>query len=366
VICQNQRGVYVGIYLVISLALGFHCYRHPAYGIDLLAYAGNVALSDTNDPVRVHEIVYREPLTPHLRGTDADDLQARDLRRRAADAYYSAAYLPYFSVKPLYVLSMIAVHQARASVFDSSRIVSAVCFLGIAGMLWLYTGSLLSLAILLLPEVFALGELNEPDGMSTLLLLIGIWAVMKQKKFAVLPLLLSVWVRPENAIFCVLFVGTLLFHHRIDLPTGLVTAVAAVSSFVFISHFGYGWKSLYFHTFANGEPTAIPHFGLGDYFAALDSGFREVVHGSVPIFFLLWLVTFQNADFETRLLLGASGFYSLLRFCLFPSYEYRYYALFFLVTGIAAVRIMAKAPVGARALNLNIGKKVLSLSRSGQ
>ena len=104
--------------------------------IDLLGFAGNVALTDISDPVQAHAIVYKEPLTPHLRGTDADNPQAKILKKRASDAYYSTLYLPYFSIKPLYVLAMEAAHKAGANVVDASRIISALCFLGLASAVW--------------------------------------------------------------------------------------------------------------------------------------------------------------------------------------------------------------------------------------
>ena len=358
---QHERGVYFALYLAISLILAFHCYLHPSLSVDLLAYAGNVALSDTNDVVKVHELVYRESLPPHLRGADSDDL-----RRRATDAYYSAAYLPYFSVKPLYVLSMIAVHRAGANLVDSSRIVSVASFLAVAVVLWLYTGSILSLLILLLPEVLPLGQLNDPDGMSAFLVLLALWAIVRQKRFGVLPLLLSVWVRPETAILCVLLAGVLVFLQQMDFRTGLVTVFAAVLSFVLISHFGYGWKSLYFHTFLGGEATAVPHFDVRDYVRAVGAGAREVIHSSVPIFVVLWLASFRNSAYEMRLLLAVSALYSLVRFAIFPSFEYRYYALFFLVTGIAAVCLISRP--SARAMNISVddSKQTLTLRSAGQ
>src|SRR5215467_507844 len=127
------------VYAALALLLAIHCYRTPLYDIDLLSYMGNVALTDTTDLRAVHRAVYSGPLTPHLRGLDANDRQALVLRHRAADPYYSALYLPYFSVKPLYVLALEAAHKSGASLVGSSRIISALFFFGIAVVVWLYS-----------------------------------------------------------------------------------------------------------------------------------------------------------------------------------------------------------------------------------
>src|ERR1700686_884430 len=170
------------LYLAVAASISYHCYRNNMFDIDLLGYAGSVALADTHDVVRAHQLVYREPLTPHLRGLDRDAKQtnedgrkAIDLRRRAADPYYAAIFLPYFAIKPLYLLTLEAAHGVGFSVIDSSRNVSVLFYFGIAVMLWTYTRSWLSLLVLVLPETMLLGQANDPDGMSCFVLLLGLW-----------------------------------------------------------------------------------------------------------------------------------------------------------------------------------------------
>ena len=328
------------LYFIFAGAVAVHCYRNSMFDIDLLSFAGNVALFDTSDPERVHAIVYAAPLTAHLRGTDTDDPQARILRRRASDAYYSALYLPYFSVKPLYIAAMEAVHKTGASVIDASRIVSALCFFGIAIAVWMYTGSPLSLAILILPEVMVLGQANEPDGMSTMLLLFGLWAViLKEVNLGILPLIAAVWVRPDNAVLCVIILVLLWSSGKLDWKQAGILLALTVVSVAFISHFGYGWRSLYSHTFLGGEPGDVAHFTGADYVQALGRGMRDALHSSAPVYAILWAMCLvQVRGPELRRVLWLVGLFSLARFLTFPNYEPRYYGLFFIITAAAAVR----------------------------
>ena len=326
------------IYLLLAAVLAVHCYRNSMFDIDLLSFAGNVALSDTSDVEKAHAMVYRERLTTHLLGTDTDDAQARMLRMRAADANYWALYLPYFSVKPLYVLAMEAAHRVGASVIDASRIVSALSYFGIAVALWLYTRTPLALVILILPESMILGQANEPDGMSVMLLLFALWAIfMKGKSFGIIPLIVSVWVRPDNAILCILVLAYLAISGKLEWGKGVALVALTLASEIFISHYGYGWRSLYFHTFLGGDPGQIAHFGAGDYVRALAAGSKEAMHSSLVVYGILWGLCLRLVNGGLRRVLVVVGLFSLARFVIFPNYEVRYFGLFFIVTAAAAV-----------------------------
>jgi hypothetical protein len=327
------------LYFTLAAALAFHCYRNSILDIDFLSFAGNAALAETPDLEKAHALVYTERLTPHLKGTDADDTQAKSLRRRASDTYYWALYLPYFSVKPLYLNALEGVHQAGANLVDSARIVSALSFFLIAGMVWLYTRSPLAILVLLLPEVTSLGALSEPDGLSTALLLAGLWlAFLKRVDLGVLPLITSVWVRPDNAILCLLVLAWLWHSNRLNWLNAAALGLLVVGSEGFISHFGYGWKALYFHTFLGGSPDEPAHFAATDYLHAAGRGAWDVLHSTVPISVLLWatsLVCVRERGFRDVLCLA--GLFSLVRFVMYPNYEPRYYGLYFILTGAAAI-----------------------------
>lgn len=331
------RSLFPAVYFLLAAAASLHCYRNSMFDIDLLGYANNVALADTGDVVGAHRMVYREPLTPHLRGLDSNDQQAKVLRHRAADPYYSALYLPYFSIKPLYVLTLEAAHKLGASVVDASRAVSALSYFGIAVMVWMYTRSWLGLLVMVLPETMILGQANEPDGLSCFLLLFGLWLLfVKRRDIGLLALLTAIWVRPDNLLLCLLVVVVLMAEGRLDGKKAAVLFLLCFGSQILISHYAYGWRDLYYHTFLGGEPGTMPQFGLRDYLRALANGGRNLLHSSVPVFVLLWLVCVAFAENALRKVLGIAALFSIVRFVLFPSYEARYYALFFLTTTAAA------------------------------
>jgi hypothetical protein len=329
------------------LLLSLHCYRYSRYDVDLLGYAGNVALAQTHDIVKAHRLVYREPLTPHLRGQD--DTRSEGLRLRASDPYYSALFLPFFSIKPLYLLILELVSKLGFSVVDCSRIVSALAYFGIACMLWVYSRSPLAVLILLLPETMVLGQANEPDGLSTFLILLGLWMLfLRNNDLGLLPLMATIWIRPENVILCLVLVLMLVSYGRLDYNKAAILTCLCLGSSALISHFAYGWKVLYFHTFLSGDPSQIPYFGPADYLRAFAKGLTDLLHTPFILYSVLWAVCYRMVEVGLQRVMILAVAYSVVRFLMFPSYEARYYGLFFLVTGIAALSVISKKFRSAR------------------
>jgi len=205
--------------------------------------------------------------------------------------------------------------------------------------MWLYTRTPLALVIMILPETMVLGQANEPDGMSVMLLLFALWAIFaKGKSFGIIPLIVSVWVRPDNAILCILVLAYLAAAGKLEWKKSMALVALTVVSEAFISHFGYGWRSLYFHTFLGGEPGQIAHFGAGDYVRALAAGCKDAMHSSLVVYGILWGLCLRHVnDGGLRRILLIVGLFSLARFVVFPNYEVRYFGLFLLVTSAAAV-----------------------------
>jgi hypothetical protein len=330
------------LFLAVAAGISLHCYRYSMYEIDVLGYASTVTLAETNDVVKVHEVLYSAPLTPHLRGLDDNGKQALDLRRRASDPYYAAMHFPYFAIKPLYILTLEAVHKLGPSAIDSTRVVSALAYFAIAVMLWIYARSWLVLIIMILPETMVLGQANEPDGMSCFLMLLGLWLVfVRRRDMGLLPLLLAIWVRPENSLLCMLVIVVLLFERRLDWKKAVVLAMLSVGSEAVINHYGYPWGELYGH-FLGAAPGSGAASVFSNYGRSVVKAVSDSLHSSAPLFALLWLVCFPLVKKDLRWIMGVALVFSAVRFILFPVYEPRYYGLFFITTSIAAVQLIQR------------------------
>jgi len=157
----------------------------------------------------------------------------------------------------------------------------------------------------------------------------------------VLPLLLVIWVRPENALLSVLVTLVLLLIGRLDWKKAAVLIALSVASDLVINHYGYPWEELYGHLMG-GAPGAGVTPALSRILGSLLTALNAAFHSVLPLYGLLWIVCFPFVKEEVRWMMGVTLTFSAARFAIFPIYEARYFGLFFLTTAIAAVLSVPK------------------------
>jgi hypothetical protein len=185
-----------------------------------------------------------------------------------------------------------------------------------------------------------LGQTHDPDGMSCFLMLLGLWIVLYAgKDIGVLPLLLAVWVRPENALLAVLVVVALMLQGRVDWWKAAVLLALSAGSVLVISHYGYAWKEVYGH-FLGAAPGTGSVSAFANFRSSLAKAIKDSLHSAVPLFFLLWFGCFPAVKQELRWILGITFVFSVVRFAMVPGYEARYFGLFFVTTSIAGVALI--------------------------
>src|SRR5262249_48828441 len=156
------------------------------------------------------------------------------------------------------------------------------------------------------------------------------WMVfVLRRDIGLLPAILSVWVRPDNLVVCLIIVAALCRQRRLRKTHAAALALLVVASVALISHYGNGTHALYAHSCLGSEPGADARFGISDYVHALTNGLKDILHGPLIGFFLLWSASFVHAPKAMRQILAIVAFSSALRFVIFPSYEERFFALFF-------------------------------------
>jgi hypothetical protein len=112
--------------------------------------------------------------------------------------------------------------------------------------------------------------MGTPDGLSTLVVLAGLWAVSRNRLLiAVVLLLVSIWIRTDNLLLVIAVLGYLLWQKRMTLVDAAAISALSVGSVAFINHFSgnYSWPVLFQFSFIGGRsPAEIdPRFSAAQY-----------------------------------------------------------------------------------------------------
>lgn len=364
----------LGFMIVLTLA-AFRAYQYPGYTTDEFLYMGNaVAMHGASIP-EIHDTVYREVfagvprnIRDHLLGNDpVETAQSHSFHQRAIDSYNFAEFLPCFAVRPIFNELVYVMHYwlgiglLRATVLIS---VLSYWLLGWMVLIWISRyveapwAALVSLLLLLTPPVWDLARWPMPDALSCLILLLALYLVLEKNDLAVglTILLASVYIRTDNMLLVVTVLAYLsILNRTIEKTKAAVLVTVAVGSVFLINHFAgdYGAKLLYYRAFV-GTPLApgefVARFGFHDYLAGLRNGVAAVMHGDFLLFALMGVVGFLRRPSRGIWgLMVVTVVYSAGRFVLFPLVEDRYFALFFVATGIALASTLRPASAGKEA-----------------
>jgi hypothetical protein len=212
-------------YLIVLGGLALFSAQHPKYGWDMLGYIGVIASWHTSDGNAIHESAYsaikKLPEYGELIGTTASSpVESVGFSSYRADAARSSAYfvqqLRFYSVKPLYVLAVAALHRCGLAYPTSFAMLSAVAYFatGVVTWIWLshywsgWLTTLFAALIMVNPELAAVGRSATPDAFALMFVAWGLYLLLEFPKSISGPLLLltSIWVRPDTLIL----VGLLL------------------------------------------------------------------------------------------------------------------------------------------------------------
>ncbi|HME32899.1 MAG TPA: hypothetical protein VKG65_09130 [Terriglobales bacterium] len=362
----------LGFMVILALA-ALRAYQYPAYNSDEFQYMANAVAMHGAHPPEIHDTVYGEArahiprnILDHLLGKDpVETAQSRSYQERAANPYRFAQFLPCFAVRPLFNETVYVLHYwlgvglLRATVFIpvfSYWIMGALLWAWISRYVVAPWAAVVSLLLMLTPPIWDLARWPLPDGLSCLILLLALYLILEQNRIVLgmTVLLASVYVRTDNMLLVLTVLGYLsVLNHTIEKPKAAVLAAVAVGSVFLINHFAgdYGAKLLYYRAFVS-TPMApgelVPQVGWHDYLRGFRAGMVGIVHGNFIVFGLMGLLGWLKRP--SRAISGlaiVTVVYSVVRFLIFPLADERYFALFFVATGILLASVAMTPPESA-------------------
>jgi hypothetical protein len=331
------------LYLGFVAAVCWICFRHPvADDFDRYIYEALVR-GRYQDVATIYPIVKHE--NPRAEASSVMD-----------SAEHLAQLEPLYAIRPLYLEAVAAVARTGMSIPRSINLVSALSLFGIGVVLVVWTQRPAYCALLMAtPAVALLGRFGTPDALSSLFVLSSIWALIKERLFVGLLLLLtSIWVRTDNVLFVLAILAWLMLTRKLSFWHGAVFACVAVGSVLFIHHFSgnYGWGVLFNYSFVRGMHPAVitAKVNFRDYSGALGRGLQAVGGQEVALWALIGIATWRwlPRSSAPRQLLMAISFAALVRFLLFPTPEDRYFAWAYLIVGAFFIQAINPHPAQRR------------------
>ncbi len=321
--------------------------NYPGYNWDILAYIGLSVPADQLEAKIMHQTAYglmRERLSEEQFSLLVSTPWALDLFENPENF---ASFLTMFEIKPLYILIVRILSSFGISPIDALLWLSLLPALLICLLIydWLRSlvGAGLSVTIVILfsisSRLFDIARVAFPDALSGLMLLMGIWCLLRRKWIVIglIIWILSIWVRTTNILYVVpmtlLFYWSDYFQQSISSGTGIsnsvklrkyaVCLISSIVSYFWITwRYDYSWWVLFYHSFIGMQPgieNFDEPFSFDLYWEAVTNRTRQLVTlmpgipsfptMRLPMFLLIlvaamgkdgWVRTFRNLVQPTR------------------------------------------------------------------
>ena len=350
---------------------------HPEHNWDMLPAMALALEWEVKDPVQLHERTYALARTELPPETFAQ-LTAPGVRAvRAQDPQAFHEHLAFYRARVLYSIAVRFLHEQGMKLSDATWWVPLGCY-ALTSLLvlgWAATHLPLALAAL-----FALGVAHTPallnqastssaDGLATLFVCLGAWALVERRLLAVAaPLFtLAIGARPDSVILIGFLAAALFFalprEERPSVPALLLWLVASAGLVYWLSGFAgeYGWWPLMQISFVEkavhpGELATTPvwseYLGIlrrqvetlpGDGYVTTPAG---EVTGSTGVlaYAALGLVALAMAwrvELRVTALVAALLLTYVVRFFLFPQLWDRFFAPLYVLVPLALVTLVA-------------------------
>lgn len=354
--------IFLNISLFINLGIGcIFFYSKPHFNWDTLAYIGCVLELNGDNLEELHNKTYQslELISERQKLFLTTSSKYKTEMAKSTEGFVQQ--LPFYRVKPLYVLACYLSYKLGMPLIESMLIPSILSFFftGIILYYWLkrYLNILVAWSITLLfmfsPSVILLSRITTPDGMSTCILFLGIYLLLEKQNFWLFSILsfFAILTRPDNIIFITLITLVAIISQPIKnfnikhyLPF-----VIALGAYCYIKFFinGYPWYTLYHHTFV--EKIAYPlkfksNFSFGIYIQELKNGILSLQYSFtyLPVFLLLMIISIRNEVYNIKsqlLLVFIAVFVAIIiRFLLFPDFSDRFFIIYYLIGIILLVK----------------------------
>ncbi len=262
------------------------------YNWDMLAYAGAALALEGGADSDIHAAIYQafQHQTPAWAWRELTEGNYAERMFHHPPEFI--AQLGFYYVKPLYVALLAILHRLGIPWVAAMQALSAA-FTMLACLVlarWLARSFSwpqavwLTLTLAYVSRLMDLARGGSPDALSTGLTLLGLYALIAAQRPALGQAILAIAIaaRPNNIILFVLCSAYLIWHNRHTTqrwPVYAAWLTAGLGLYVLIGQWGYGWWTLFYHTFIQLIPQPAQFsqpFTLAQYLDTLTSAFSQL------------------------------------------------------------------------------------------
>lgn len=211
-------------YLILVGVAAAYLKKNPEYNWDLIPYVGAVLAAEGQSPETVHRETYRLVRAALPESRFAEFIATPYRQGIFENPDYLIQQLPFYAIRPGYLGALRLLHGLGINLVTATVMISIACYLGMCAILWRWLGRWLSdparlacaACLALTQPLLEVAGLTTPDALSSLLVLLAFYLFAERDRVvaAALLLLLSLVVRTDNVIVCVLFAGLVLWRWR--------------------------------------------------------------------------------------------------------------------------------------------------------
>ncbi|MDR3680759.1 MAG: hypothetical protein P4L41_12410 [Flavipsychrobacter sp.] len=328
---------------------------------------------DNTDAKLVHDITYSEveknvPAKVYSQLTDTSHAYKRKMLNSKVD--YEAV-LPFYIVKPLYVLSIWFFYKTGVNLPAATILPSVIAyfFIGVLLFYWIlkyrnpFTALAASVIILLSGPLLVVAKLSTPDCISALFLFSSIYFIVEKGKYfiAFFFLMLAIFTRIDNIIPAVIIISFLaLVVNKISPLHYFIMLLISFICFFFVAYNAtrFGWNLMFYPSFFKNNMVTFhkmsPAFSIHNYLSIhISDAIVGFLFSQVNTFMLMGMlaftrkkgISFRKLTFDQMFLLMILVIY-LTRFILHSETADRFYMPYYLVIIMLLVRKLSHFNVG--------------------
>jgi hypothetical protein len=275
---------YLFVISAITVLLAFY----PDYNWDMLPYMSIIQKMDGAKSFdKIHQTTYNtaQQNLPAEKYNDLVDYRSKYRKMMAENAAAFETQLPFFDIKPIYLISAFIFYKIGVSLTYATVLPSLISYflINLVSFSWckkfnLSFKGLIIMLFLISIITIPMATRSNPDTLACLFLLIGSYIFLETDNLllSVAFLILSIFTRPESIIFCFLLFTIVLiakWRKKINLfiSIGCLLLMAA-AYYLIIKNSSYpGWNNLFYHAFIDNtaDPSLKQKITIPVYLTAL-------------------------------------------------------------------------------------------------